>query len=1248
MLRRIEKRMAINNITDVSLYADFVAKNNKEKRQLKDDFLIGVTHFFRDSEAFDILKVEVIPKLCGQKKKGETIRIWIPGCSSGEEVFSIAMLLDDYITKQKLELDFKIFATDIDQRGVDTAGLGIFPKNVVNEIDSKYVEKYFVSTGERLKITKAIREHIVFSRHNLISDPPFINMDLVSCRNLLIYLDSRVQRRVLQNFQFSLNTLGFLFLGNSESLGSVASHFKTIDSKWKIFQNITESKFIPKHTKPLAQMKVESKKKLTSGIIGSNKHDQLLQDYPFNKYLSKRHSPDAIFIDNEFNILFIKGNVGQKLYHGEGVFQNNLLKIVNEEIAILLKNGIRRLNNVKHDVLIKDITNKTEYGEYTYDIKLHRLEPNNFLNECYLIEFTEEVQKNKNEETIIAGDVGSDGDKIKLIEDLENELDILKSELQNAVEQLETTNEELQSSNEELMAANEELQSTNEELQSVNEELYTVNSELQDKNKELTHLTNDLINLLDNTQIATLFLDTELRIRKFTPAIKSIFNLEDNDIGRKLSTFTSNFPPATSKKLIADAKNVLEKLSTVENQVIDLDGNYYMQRVSPFITTDKTIDGVVITINNINSIIEIQNKLEEADSNYSNLFNSLNEGFIHAKILLDKHGNPIDWEYLDVNNAYVEILGKTRDEIIGKRVSDILPNLVNDPKQWIQKYGETALKGKKQTIRGYVQSINKYFEVNTFSPKKGEFACTIFDLTELKQGEEDLRRYARELNSIQRITHVGSWTLNLSNGEVTWSEELYRIFKLDKNLPAPNYEDQSKLFTPDSWETLAQAVSLAHTEGRPYELELRMIKADGEQGWLLGKGEAVKENGKIVGLRGAAQDITKAKENELALISAKKKAEEAALANLQKNYFLANMSHEIRTPISSVLGFADLLRNDSLDKAERLRYLEIIDSNSKQLLNLINDIIDISKIESGKLELHYGACDVDKLLDNLTLTFEQIKLQKDKPDLKLKPVIPKKLKGLNLHTDIRRLEQVLINLINNAIKFSKSGTITYGYKEDGDFIKFYVKDEGMGIPKAKQQEIFDSFRQLNYKNKENYGGTGLGLAICKALVSMLGGEITVESKRYEGSIFEFTVPYKTVKSNTSKKPPLSATKDEFLKDKSILIAEDNKLIRLLLDTILKRTGAKLTFTENGREAVRQFKSDENIDLVLLDIRMPKMSGIEALDLMLKMRPNAKIIMQTAHAMEEEKELCFEKGCIDFISKPILKEELYQKLSKWLN
>lgn len=1246
--RRIEKRMGINKISDISDYMAFLQKDNYEKNALKDDFLIGVTRFFRDEQAFVDLKEDIIPSICNSKKSGETIRVWTPGCSTGEEVYSIAILFNEYIIKNKLDIDFKIFATDIDPRGLNVASTGQYSMNIVNEIEKKYFDKYFYKIDETLQIAKNIRERIIFSKHNLINDPPFINMDLISCRNLLIYLDNNIQKKVMQNFQFSLNIFGYLFLGSSESLGSVAKHFKTIHIKSKIFQNISESKYSPNHALPFTKLEpitelntFKSKIKLEEKTIS--------KAYNFDKYLSRRYSPDTVFIDSNFNILFITGDVGKKLHHGEGVFENNLLKVVNNDMATLLKNGVKKTDKVNQDVVINNVINKTEQGDYTFNIKIHKPTRVKNLEGYYLIEFSEDKEIDATNNYIELPNIVPNESSNEQIEDLENELRIIKSDLQNAIEELETTNEELQSSNEELMAANEELQSTNEELQSVNEELYTVNSEMQEKNKELTNLTNDLQNLLDNTEIATLFLDNDLCIRKFTPAIKTIFDLEDDDLGRKLSTFSSSFDPMITQSLITDAQYALNKIRPVEKQLTDKNGTYYFLRVSPSITSNKTIDGVVITINNINKIKEIEKELEEVDLKYHNLFRNLSEGFMHCKIITNSNNEPIDWEYLDVNPAYEKINNKKAENIIGKRASEILPGLLEDPLGWLHKFGETALHGKNQTAEGYVKSLEKYFHINLFSPKKGEFAGTISDFTELKNKEKALTTSKHELNSIQRITQVGSWKFDLESKKVSWTEELYRIYKLDPTMPAPSYESHSKLYKPKSWDLLTKAVAQTQKDGTPYELELEIIKANGEYGWLLAKGEAVNENGIVVGLRGSAQDITTIKENEKALIHAKQEAEEAALANKHKNFFLANMSHEIRTPMSSVIGFANLLKNEELDKKTQLRFLEIIDNNSKQLLNLVDDIIDVSKIEMDELKMIYNNCHVSQLIENLALSFEQVKIQKEKQHLNIKAIIPSDLKNLNIYTDPRRLEQVLSNLLNNAVKFSEKGTITFGYTQVENYIKFYVDDQGIGIAKSKQSEIFERFKQVNYENNAKYGGTGLGLSICKAIVTLLGGDITVISKPGSGSRFEFKIPI----NSTSIKPDptgnkIITTNTSFLKNKHILIAEDNKLIRMLIEILLKKTGAKLKFATNGKIAVDYFKENPNIDLVLLDIRMPEMNGIEAMEYILKINPKTKIIMQTAHAMEEEKNICYEKGCVDFLSKPIIKEQLFETLNKWLN
>ncbi|GAA3634066.1 chemotaxis protein CheB [Flavivirga jejuensis] len=1245
LIRRLEKRMNINNIEHLFDYVTFLSSNLDEKQTLKEDFLIGVTRFFRDTEAFSNLKDKVIPDICKSKNKSETVRIWVAGCSTGEEVYSIAILIDDYIRTHQLNLDYKIFATDINPKALTVAGIGMYHINIVNEIEKPYLDQYFLKTGDKIQIIKRVREKIVFSNHNLIKDPPFIRMDLISCRNLLIYFDNKIQKKVMFSFQFALNQFSYLFLGNSESLGETAKYFKTIDVKWKIYQNVSTTRQIPSQNSNLERISSITYKNTTLPI---NTPQFKTKEDPvsiFHKYLSKKFSPASIFIDKNFNILYIKGDAGKRLSHNEGIFQNNLLKIVNPDIAAVIRSGIRRIENKKQDIIIKGVVNKSNEKNFSFDLKFHMPDFDDELNGCYLIEFANDKVL-EYEEPLIINNIDVDEVSNQRLEDLETELKVVKTELQNAIEELETSNEELQSSNEELMASNEELQSTNEELQSVNEELYTVNSEMQEKNKELTNLSNDVTNLLDNTEIATVFLDTDLRIRKFTPALKEVFNLHELDLGRPLSSFTSNFEEDIRASIIENSKLVLEKLIVVEKQVKDKDNNFYLKRISPFITTDKVINGVVITLNNINKLKETEKELAEKDKKYQKLFESLNEGFIHAKIITDKNDTPIDWEYIDVNPSYEKILGINAENLIGKKISEILPGLKKDPNNWIQLYSEVALTGKDQTIESYVSDLGKYFVVNAFSPRKGEFAGTILDVTEEKKNKIALSKSEIELKRIQEITHVGSWYMDIATNEVTWTLQLYKIYGFNPKLPPPPFTEHEKLFTKDSWKLLSSSVKKAITEGTPYDMELNIIKQNGEFGWLWAQGEAVRNgDGEIIGLRGATQDITQQKFIEEELIKAKKDAE---AANIHKNYFLANMSHEIRTPMNSVLGFSELLKNNYLNQKDRLKYLEIIDSNSKQLLNLIDDIIDVAKIESNEIKMIYKECHIPKLINHLEISYNELKKSKDKDNIIFKTSIPDEYKDLIIITDPQRLQQVLSNLLNNALKFSEKGKISFGFEVEQGYLKFFVKDQGIGIEKDKQVEIFERFKQINYENNAKYGGTGLGLAICRGIITLLGGYITVSSKYKVGTLFEFTIPLKSTKENKKTIKIEAPNSEDFLKNKTILIAEDDSLIRLLFQIVLKNTGAKILFAETGKVAVNTYKNNSNIDIILLDIRMPEMNGITAMDKILKMNPEAKVIMQTAYAMPEEKEKCYNKGCVDFLSKPVIKDELFSTLNKWLN
>ncbi|WP_372745887.1 chemotaxis protein CheB [Lutibacter sp.] len=1244
LLRRLEKRMHINNIDQLYDYLVFLKINNAEKEALKQDFFIGVTRFFRDEEAFETLKNKIIPAICKDKKPSDTIRIWTTGCSTGEEVYSIAILFDSYIRTNKLNLDFKFFATDVDSKALNIASSGAYHINTVNEIEKTYLEQYFLKTGDKIQIIKRIREKIVFSNHNLINDPPFIKMDLISCRNLLIYLDSKIQKKIMHNFQFALNKFSYLFLGSSESIGDLAKLFKAIDVKWKIYQNITETKYIPIQSNTDTTI---SNSQFKNPLRGSTQAIYKTKENPesiYHKYLSKEFSPPSIFIDKDFNILYIIGDAGKKLNHNDGLFQNNLLKIVSPEIASMVRSGIRKLEKEEKDIIIKDIINTIDNEAYSFDLRLKKPKYSEELKNTYVLQFSPDRIVKEN--SIVLKNIPIDEISKQRLEDLENELKATRTELQNVVEELETSNEELQSSNEELMASNEELQSTNEELQSVNEELYTVNSELQEKNKELQNLNNDITNLFNSTDIGTLFLDSNLKIRKFTPSLQKHFNLYDNDFGRPISSFTSNFDDITRTSLLKDCKNVLKNLNTIEKEIIDLDGNHYLNRISPFVTEDKKIDGVVVTLVDINPLKEINNELDLSKTKYKTLFENMNKGFIHAKIITNENNEAINWEYITINAAYEKQIGLSNENVIGKKAFDILPHLKNDTINWLKIYQKTAQTGVNQSFEYYSNFDKKYYLVLIYSPIIGEFAVTFSDITELKEKENKLLKNEAHLTQIQSLTKTGGWSLNLKTNEVIWTEELYKMFGLDPSKKAPSFDTQEKLYTKESWEILTNKIENTIKTGEPYEVELNYYKTDGTLGWLLAHGELEENNiNKSTELWGSAQDITATKNFEKSIIEAKKEAEQASK---QKNLFLANMSHEIRTPMNGVIGFSSLLRDDNLTESKRNQYLNIIDNSSKQLINLIDDIIDISKIEAGELKIIEREFNLTDSLINLETTYNQLKNNALKKDINIVLEIPKN-KKLVITSDEKRINQLLINLLNNALKFTEQGEIKFGYNIKGSKIQFFVSDTGIGIPKEKLEEIFESFKQVDY-NTTKYGGTGLGLAISKGIINILNGWIKVESTENKGTTFTFEIPLKIINDDISisDESKIIKNKEQFLKGKKVLIAEDEYYVRLYLEALLQELQVNYIMVNDGEDAIAEYKKSNDFDLVLMDVRMPKVNGLKATKEILKFDSSAKIIMQTAYAMLDEREKCIQIGSVGYLTKPLDKDKIINEMFKALH
>jgi len=1114
LLRRIEKRMSLHNFEILEEYYEFIKKTNSEKEAIAQEFLIGVTSFFRDKEAFDVIKNNVIPTICENKDKQECIRVWVPGCSSGEEVYSLAMLLDDYIRANKLRIDFKIFATDIDKKALNKASNGSFAVNNIEEIDKKYFEQYFLKTGDKIQIVKRIREKIVFSYHDVTNDPPFIKVDLISCRNLLIYFVNSTQKMVLSGFQFALNKDGFLFLGNSESLGNIKNLFRTIDNKQKIYQNLHDNKRLNEQNFIGGNSIVSNYSNITqAGVYPtqssiSKKQNELF----FYKYLAKKHAPVTVFIDREFSVQFIQGNFKKWYSQSEGVYTNNLLQMVSPELSIIIRNGIRRLSEKTTSVSFKNIVFAADNEQIASDLFFEKVEGIDS-NEMYLVQFGISEVDNSSDQVILSSDDVSNISKQR-IEDLEFELKQNKNELQNVVEELETSNEELQSSNEELMSSNEELQSSNEELQSVNEELYTVNSEFQEKNKELENLNNDITNLLNSTDIGTLFLDTHLNIRKFTPSVKRIFNLEETDIGRSIASFASEFEEETRKSIIEDSKVALEKLQTFEKEIQDSKGCWFLKRISPFITEEKRIEGVVITF---------------------------------------------------------------------------------------------------------------------------------VDISMLKQAKSDLSDINQKLTIALEAGNMAWWEMELPSGKVLFNENKTRMLGYNSK-DFTHYNDFMKIVHPDDKKAVMKAME-EHLLGKidSFECQYRIKTATGKYKWFHDVGKVIMQTEEKKIVSGIVLEITSKKETELQLLEAIKKTE---TANIYKNQFLANMSHEIRSPMNGLVGFANLLRDEDIDNKTRNRYIDIIESTSNQLLNLINDIIDVSKIEAGELKISIESCNVNSLIQELEATFNELKHQRKKDHISIVGKLNYIESQITIKTDPARLKQVLTNLLSNALKFTDEGTIEFGYTIEKNKMIFTVSDSGIGMSKEELNIIFERFQRIEHNDKVKYDGTGLGLSISKGIINLLGGSIAVRSEKGKGSVFTFDIPF--IPSDAKIEATVTNSVDyNVFKSRKILIADDDNLNRNYLKTLLKDLPLQVTWAENGEEAIELFKQNEDLSLILMDIRMPVLDGFKAAKEILDYKPNANIIAQTAYAMSSDREKCLKNGFVDYISKPIQKEDLMEIIAKWI-
>lgn len=598
--RRIERRMGLHQIKKIDIYVRFLRENPQEVELLFRELLIGVTSFFRDPEAWEQLKIDVLPALLDGRTSHQALRAWVPACSTGEEAYTLAILFQETLEKLKpaKPITLQIFATDLDQHAIEKAREGIFPANIAADVSAKRLDRYFVKVERGYQVAKSIREMIIFAPQNIIMDPPFTKLDLVSCRNLLIYLTPELQKKLLPLFHYSLNRGGFLFLGNAETVGTFTNLFTPLAGKTHIYRRF-DSVLTPElvefpTTLFSAQAGTPSKPLKPAANLQSLADELILQ----------RFSPAAALTNESGDILYINGRTGKYLEPAAGKANWNIFVMAREGLRYALTSGFQKAVRVKETVALKNLVVETNTGKQVVNVTIQPLTGAKQLDGMVMVVFTDVAVKPPLK---LHGKQRKDTERVaELEQDLESarqEVQSTREEMQTSQEELKSTNEELQSTNEELQSTNEELTTSKEELQSMNEELHTVNQELQTRLDELAHTNNDMKNLLDSTDIATLFLDNSLCVRRYTSATGKLTRLIPGDVGRPITDIASTL---LYPELAEDAREVLNSLVKVERQLLIPDGNWFAVRILPYRTLENMIDGVVITF----SDITVSKKLE--------------------------------------------------------------------------------------------------------------------------------------------------------------------------------------------------------------------------------------------------------------------------------------------------------------------------------------------------------------------------------------------------------------------------------------------------------------------------------------------------------------------------------------------------------------------------------------------------------------------------------------------------------------
>jgi two-component system CheB/CheR fusion protein len=615
--RRIERRMGLHQIDNIANYVRLLHESPQETQLLFNELLIGVTSFFRDPAVWELLRTKVLPEILAVHPVGRALRAWVPGCSTGEEAYSLAMVFKEVLSQEKSARGFtlQIFATDLDKSAIEKARQGLFPANIAGDVSAERLSRFFIRHDHGYQVGKEIREMVIFAPQNLIMDPPFTRLDVLCCRNLLIYLAPELQRKLLPLFHYSLVSGGVLVLGSAETIGSATDLFAPLDNKTRIFRRLDT----PLNASPVdfpTSAFLPRPRATETAQTGTHQAIPNLQTQT-EQFLLQRYAPAAVLTNDKGDILFVSGRTGKYLEPAAGKANWNLYAMAREGLRFEISTAFQKALREKHTVTQSRVRLVTDRGVQAVDISIEPIQEIEALQGMIMVVFTEvasPIIESRGKNKRAAAQPSALARREHELRQARDELYTTREQMQTSQEELRSANEEMQSTNEELQSTNEELTTSKEEMQSLNEELQTLNHELQSKVDELSRANNDMRNLLDSTDIATLFLDDDLNVRRFTSQMVKIVKLIPSDVGRPITDLASDL---IYPELIEDAREVLRTLVFKEQSIATRDGRWFTVRIMPYRTLDNRIDGVVITLVDITAAKTLETTLRKSRSEHT-------------------------------------------------------------------------------------------------------------------------------------------------------------------------------------------------------------------------------------------------------------------------------------------------------------------------------------------------------------------------------------------------------------------------------------------------------------------------------------------------------------------------------------------------------------------------------------------------------------------------------------------------------